>query len=112
MRAVRAPGAWDRTRGSDELIVAVLDTGVDPTHPDLDGAILPGVDLVNGDTDAADDVGHGTAVVGVIAAHGNNRQGIAGTCWRCRILPIKVLGADGRGDMGLAAAGIVRAVDA
>jgi subtilisin family serine protease/uncharacterized protein YkwD len=112
LRTVGLPSAWDRTRGSSSVIVAVLDSGVDPTHPDLRGAVLPGFDLVNGDSDATDDHGHGTAVAGIIAARTNNLQGVAGVCWSCSVLPVKVLDADGVGDTSLIAAGIVRAVDA
>ena len=112
LRQVRLPAAWDSTHGSSSVVIAVLDTGVDATHPDLAGATLPGYDLTNGDSDPADDEGHGTGVAGVIAARTNNQQGVAGVCWGCSILPIKVLGSDGRGDLATVAAGIVRAVDA
>ena len=109
---VRLPVAWDSTRGSSSVIVAVVDTGVDAAHPDLAGATLPGYDLINSDSDPVDDQGHGTGVAGVIAARTNNRQGVAGVCWGCSILPIKVLDSDGHGDLAAVAAGIVRAVDA
>jgi subtilisin family serine protease len=112
LRTVALPAAWDRSRGSSSVIVAVVDTGVDAQHPDLAGAVLPGFDLVHGGTNPADDEGHGTAVAGVIAARTNNLDGTAGVCWSCSILPIKVLGADGTGDTALVAAGIVKAVDA
>lgn len=103
--------AWDVTRGLRSVIVAVVDTGVDGGHPDLRGALLPGADLVNGDTDAGDDHGHGTAAAGVIAARTNNSEGQAGVCWNCTLLPIKALDADGIGNSSLIAAAIVRAVD-
>ncbi len=112
LRQVHLPGAWDSTRGSSSVIVADVDTGVDAAHPDLAGATLPGYDLINSDSDPADDQGHGTGVAGVIAARTNNRQGVAGVCWGCSILPIKVLDSGGHGDLATVAAGIVRAVDA
>jgi subtilisin family serine protease len=102
--------AWGRTHGSGNVIVAVVDTGV-TSVPDLAGLVLPGVDLVNGDTDASDDNGHGTNVAGVIAAHAGNGLGGAGVCWKCSILPIKVMGANGNGDLATVAAGIVKAAD-
>jgi len=58
---VDAPSAWDTARGSPSIIVAVLDTGVDATHPDLEASLVPGYDFVNGDADPADDEGYGTA---------------------------------------------------
>ncbi|MDE3069715.1 MAG: S8 family serine peptidase, partial [Acidobacteriota bacterium] len=105
------PTAWERTQGASSVTVAVVDTGVDAGQPDLAGAVLPGVDLVNGTTDATDDNGHGTAVAGVIAARADNNLGGAGACWHCTILPIKVLGANGTGDTATVAEGIVRAAD-
>jgi subtilisin family serine protease len=106
-----APQAWDLTTGSSSVVVAVVDTGVDAGQPDLVGRVLPGYDFVNGDTDPSDDEGHGTAVAGVVAAAGDNRIGVAGYCWSCRVLPVKVLGADGSGFNSRVAAGILWAVD-
>ena len=106
-----APQAWDLTTGSPSVVVAVVDTGVDATQPDLEGRVLGGYDFVNGDGDATDDNGHGTAVAGVIAAAGNNEIGVAGYCWQCRILPVKVLGSDGSGFNSWVASGILWAVD-
>ena len=103
--------AWQKTHGTSSVVVAVLDTGVNAAAPDLAGVVRPGVDLVNGGGTGNDDNGHGTAVAGVIAALGNNGIGGAGVCWKCSILPIKVMGADGNGDLATVAAGIVRAVD-
>lgn len=101
------PLAWQVTTGPG-VVVAVVDTGVQPDHPALRGRVLPGYDFVNADDDAADDDGHGTAVAGVIAADG---EGAAGACTGCRILPVKVLAANGTGDWGTIAAGIVWAAD-
>jgi thermitase len=108
---VRAPLAWRTTTGSPDVVVAVLDTGIDALHPDLAGAVLPGWDAVNEDADASDDHGHGTAVAGVIAARGNNGVGGAGVCWRCSLLPVKVIASDGTGSAADVAQGIVWAVD-
>lgn len=88
--------AWQRTTGSAAVTVAVVDTGVDAVS-DLAGAVLPGYDFVNNDGNAADDNGHGTMTATVVAGRGNNGIVTAGVCWSCRILPVKVLGADGRG---------------
>lgn len=111
LKLIEADRAWERTRGLTSTIVAVLDTGVDASHPDLAGAIAAGHDFVNGDADAADDHGHGTSVAGVVAARADNREGQAGLCWHCTVLPVKVLGAAGQGTTAMLAAGIVWATD-
>ncbi|WP_199423569.1 S8 family serine peptidase [Actinotalea solisilvae] len=106
---VRLPRAWDVTTGTG-VVVAVLDTGVAP-HPDLAGALLPGWDAVNGDADATDDHGHGTAVAGVAAARGDNGIGSVGAAWGASVLPVKVLDASGRGTDADVIEGIGWAVD-
>jgi subtilisin family serine protease len=111
LRLVGFPKAWDVTRGSNRVVVAVLDTGVDGTQADLRGALLPGYDFVNSDPDPADDEGHGSAVAGIIAARADNHQGVAGICWTCSIMPVKVLDGHGSGDETVIAAAIVWAVD-
>jgi subtilisin family serine protease len=108
---ISAPGAWDLTRGSQSTLVAVLDSGVDANHPDLAGSVRLGYDFVNGDDDASDDNGHGTEAAGVVAARGNNSAGVAGVCWSCSILPVKVLGPTGEGTTAALASGIVWAAD-
>jgi subtilisin family serine protease len=111
LRVAGFPKAWDVTQGSSKIVVAVVDTGVDSKHPDLQGALVPGWDFVGNDSDPSDDHGHGTAVAGVIGARSNNRAGGAGICWRCLVMPIKALDSHGSGDDTLIAAGIVWAVD-
>ncbi|MBM2619245.1 S8 family serine peptidase [Actinoplanes sp. LDG1-06] len=106
----RVTDAWAMTRGSSRVIVAVIDTGVSAL-PDLAGRLLPGRDFVNHDNDASDDNGHGTMAATVIAAAGGNRTGIAGVCWSCRILPVKVLNAKGGGSYTDIALGIRYAAD-
>ncbi|HUS71217.1 MAG TPA: S8 family peptidase [Anaerolineae bacterium] len=93
---IQAPAAWDQTTGTSDLIIAIVDTGVDLNHPDLNDKIVPGWDFVNDDKSAQDDHGHGTHVAGIAAAETNNSQGVAGVSWGARILPVKVL--DGNGD--------------
>jgi hypothetical protein len=110
-RRVRAQRAWDATRGSSSVVVAVVDTGVAYGHPDLQGLYVPGYDFVNNDADPRDDHGHGTAVAGVIAARTQNHEGQAGMCWRCSVMPVKVLDGNGSGPTSTIAAGIVWAVN-
>ncbi len=87
-------------------MVAVVDSGVDPSQPDLQGAFVPGADFADSSGSTADQYGHGTMVAGVIAARGNNGQGVAGACWTCLIMPVKVLDATGQGTSANVAAGI------
>ncbi|HYQ78339.1 MAG TPA: S8 family peptidase [Solirubrobacterales bacterium] len=108
---VNAPSAWELTIGSERTVVAVLDSGVDPSQPDLQGAFVQGRDLVNADDDPRDDYGHGTQVAGVAAARSNNSVGVASYCWRCSVMPVKVLGSNGTGSVSNVAAGIVWATD-
>jgi len=111
LRVAGFPKAWDVTQGSNKVVVAVIDTGVDANHPDLRGGLVPGWDFIGNDADPSDDHGHGTAVAGVLAARSNNHAGGAGICWRCLVMPIKALDAKGSGDDTLIAAGIVWAAD-
>jgi len=103
---VNALGAWSSTTGLTETVVAVLDTGVDLTHPDLQGAFVAGYDTVNEDADPSDDHGHGTMVAGVIAARSNNGIGVVGACWRCSLMPVKVIAGNGLGSAADVAEGI------
>ena len=89
--------AWDITTGSSDIVIAILDTGVNE-HSELQGRLVPGYDYVYNDSDPNDVQGHGTACAGIAAAKGNNNSGIAGVCWDCSIMPVKVLGDDGYGD--------------
>ena len=95
------------------VIVAVLDTGVDGTHPELAGRVLPGYDIVTRKPmpDAIDPGGHGTHVAGIIAASATNGQGGAGIAPGVRILPVRVLDDTGYGDDAGVAEGLVWAVD-
>lgn len=92
---IRMPEVWDRFTEQKSTVVAVIDTGVDYTHPDLQGKVLPGINLVNGDNDPMDDNGHGTHVAGIIAAVTDNGIGIAGITTNAKILPIKAGDKDG-----------------
>lgn len=104
---VGAAGAWDRSRGGG-VLVAVLDSGVDPNHPDLAPKLEPALNL----TDADDGVGaHGTQVAGMVAAATNNGIGVASLGWDTRILPVKVLDATGEGFVSWVVDGLYKSTD-
>ncbi|HMJ97189.1 MAG TPA: S8 family peptidase [Thermoleophilaceae bacterium] len=127
LRDARVPRAW-RTSIGGEVTVAVLDTGIDASHPDLAGNLwtnpgeiaangvdddgngfvddVHGADMVNADGDPADGVGHGTAVAGVIGGRGDNIKGISGVDWRVRLMPVKVLPDEGYGTTATLVAGL------
>ncbi len=94
---IEAAEAWDIYTGGDDITIAVIDTGVDLDHPDLQANIVPGHDFVNDDELADDDNSHGTHVAGIAAAAGDNGVGIAGISWRAKIMPLKMLDANGNG---------------
>jgi len=109
---IKAPPAWEETKGRPTITIAVVDTGVDMRHPDLKNKMKSsGRDYINDDFDATDDNGHGTMVAGIAAAETNNNEGIAGVAWNCKVLPVKVIGLDGTGPEDKVAQGIRWAVD-
>lgn len=97
MPKMAAPDAWVVSTGSSSVTVAVVDTGVDYTHPDLAANCVSGYDFVNNDANPMDDNGHGTHCAGTIAAIGNNGVGIAGVTWNSKIMPLKFLNSGGSG---------------
>ena len=104
---------WPSAIGTSNppLVVAVIDTGLDATHPDLSaGQVLAGVSLVSGAPTAADDNGHGTHVSGIIAATTDNAVGVRGVAPGVKILPIKALNSNGSGTYSAVATAITIAV--
>ena len=110
-KIIRANDAWDITTGDPNILVAVVDTGVDYTHPDLTGKVVLGYDFVNNDPDPMDDNGHGTHVAGIVAAATNNGIGVASVGFDTRVLAVKVLDANGSGFYSTVAQGITYAAD-
>ena len=131
---IDAPEAWDITTGNSNVVVAVLDSGVDYNHPDLAANIwknqaeltgTPGVDddsngkiddvrgwdFVDDDNDPIDSDDHGTHVTGTIAAVGNNGTGITGVSWSAQIMPLRFLDAFGSGSVADAIEAIDYAID-
>ncbi|MFM8577893.1 MAG: S8 family peptidase, partial [Planctomycetaceae bacterium] len=125
---IDAPEAWDVTTGSRNVVVAVIDTGVDYSHPDRAAHVwtnpgevagdgndndrngfvddVRGWDFRNNDSNPMDDQGHGTHVAGTIGAVGNNGTGVAGVAWQVSIMALKFLGADGSGSTSAAVAAV------
>lgn len=120
---ISAPNAWSKiSQISDEsMVIAILDTGADYLHPDLETNIwenlaeipyngidddgngyiddIHGINAALGTGDPMDDNGHGTHVAGIVAAAGDNSIGLSGVIWNAKILPLKFLGASGAGNL-------------
>jgi thermitase len=88
---IQSSEAWSVTTGSPSVVVAVIDSGVHATHPDLASNLVPGWNFVKSNSDTSDLLGHGTAVAGVIAAASNNGIGVAGVSWQSRMMPLLVV---------------------
>lgn len=125
--------AWEITKGTSEVTVAILDTGIDDNNMDFSGRIwtnekeiprndidddgngfvddVNGWDFINEDNDPIDDGGHGNALAGIIGAAANNEKGVVGIDQKCKLMICKVLGSDQTGRLSQWAAGIYYAVD-
>src|SRR6266545_4338496 len=107
---IAADQAWNTTLGDPSVVIAIVDTGIDPNHPELAGKIVLTKNYIKGEH-ASDSFGHGTHVAGIAAARINNGTGVAGICGLCSLMSIKVLGADGSGLTSDVASGIAYATD-
>ena len=130
---IDAPEAWDKTTGRKEILVAIIDTGIDYNHPDLANNIwtnpdeipnnnrdddnngyvddVHGYDFINNDPDPMDDNRHGTHVAGTVGAVGNNNRGVVGVNWTVKLMALKFLSATGSGSTADAAEAIIYAAD-
>ncbi|PKO15852.1 MAG: hypothetical protein CVU39_10035 [Chloroflexi bacterium HGW-Chloroflexi-10] len=128
---INAPAAWDVVTGSEDVVIAVVDSGSDASHADLasqywtnpgeiisngldddnNGYIddIQGWNFVDNDADLSDNTGHGTQVAGVIAASTNNGVGVAGVCWDCKLMIIKVVQSGGVANYSDIASGVLYA---
>lgn len=98
---IKASQAWDKSTGSPDIRVAVLDTGINYLHEDLKGAVdlTYAKNYIASNNNPLDDNGHGSATSAVIAAVTSNEVGMAGLVWQGKIIPLKVLDSKGSGDM-------------
>lgn len=103
--------AWDTTLGSSSIIVGVVDSGVDGTHPDLLTRMVPGWNFYDNNNNTADVIGHGTPVAGCIAATANNALGTAGVAGGCLIMPLRVTNTSGSASFSAIASAITWAAD-
>ena len=108
---IQSPASWNYSR-ADNITIAVLDTGVDSTHPDLSSKLLPGWNAVDGSNETSDIQGHGTAVAGTAAAQTNNANGVASVAANAMILPVRVTNtSDGYAYFSDIARGLIWAAD-
>ncbi|OCA84214.1 peptidase S8 [Bacillus sp. FJAT-27225] len=108
---IGAEKGWSISRGSEDVTIALIDTGVDLDHPDLKNRLVRGYNVLSDNNDPDDDNGHGTHVAGIIASETNNGEGVAGITWYNKIMPIKAMGKEGYGTTFDIAKGIYWAVD-
>ncbi|MEO8130661.1 MAG: S8 family serine peptidase [Bryobacteraceae bacterium] len=88
---VQATSAWNISQGNAQVGIAIVDSGVDGTHPDLAPKLIPGYNFLSGNTNTSDVLGHGTATAGTAAAATDNLTGVAGLAWKNSIMPLVVL---------------------
>lgn len=108
---INAPEGWDYVTGSKSTLIAIIDTGVASQHEDLVGKVSGGYDFVDDSQDSSDVHGHGTLAASLAAANTNNDKGIAGVCWDCQILSVRVMDKNGFGSYLAINSGIRYAVD-
>lgn len=94
LQKISASQGWDISTGSPEVPIAVIDSGINPTHPDLIDKLIQGYNFVGENTDTHDVLGHGTAVAGAAATASNNYIGVAGVAWENPIMPLVVLNSN------------------
>ncbi len=131
LKVIKTDKAWDRLIKSPmrkKVKIAIVDSGIDYTHPELGGCsleqvnkqkcplILPGYNFVNGNRDPMDKIGHGTFIAGIIAAHTGNTKGMAGMMWfggkKIKLMPVKIFGKQGWTSLEMIASGVVYAAGA
>lgn len=107
---IGTPMAWDSTQGNG-VTIAILDSGVDRAHPDLEAQLVPGWNFYDNNDNVTDVYGHGTPVAGIAAAAGNNSIGVTSVSFRSRIMPMRVTDSSGMGYYSLMASALIAAAD-
>ena len=108
---IAGPTAWPISTGSSSVTIAICDTGVEGTHPDLASKMVAGWNFYDNNSNTADVYGHGTAVAGTAAAASNNGVGVASVAWNCLIMPLRVSDASGNATSSAIASAITWAAD-
>lgn len=111
LQKIDAADAWTTTTGSSNVTIAVLDTGVDNTHPDLMAKLVPGRNIYDNNDDTRDVYGHGTPVAGIAGASSNNGIGVASVAWGCGIMPVRISDLTGMAPASTIASGLSWAAD-
>jgi thermitase len=111
LEKIDAANAWTVTTGSSNVTIAVLDTGIESTHPDLAAKLVPGRNIYDNNDDTRDIYGHGTPVAGVIGASSNNGIGVASVAWGCGIMPVRISDLSGMAPASTIASGLTWAAD-
>jgi thermitase len=108
---INAFGAWDISQGSTNVIVGVVDTGIDASHPELTNRVVAGINLWDTNYNTTDTLSHGTLVAGLIVANNNNAYATAAIGWKCRVMPIRVTDLSGTTETWIIANGVTYAAD-
>lgn len=111
LQKINGPAAWSLNTGSPNIIIAILDTGIDGTHPDLAPNMVAGWNIYDNNADTSDVKGHGTMVAGTAAAASNNSIGVTSVAWNCRIMPVRIADSSGYATVSDIASGLTWAAN-